>query len=232
MRRKYIYAVAQLPTPNASDHQQSETVKALSNHLLELFWYGLIDLGESDNLVEDFFAKAPTYAREEFMRNLSWRLLYVNFEVDDQLRQRLLNFLEWRIAQTKDVSTEVQQFSDLRYFSWIFASGKLEDQWAIAKLVDVLKHLGTVEHCSGREQFLKHLESLTPVMPQKTLECLCLIADGSEALEWFASYRSDYYRAILRAVLQTGDEDAEKSARDLINRLLARNLGDYKELLS
>ncbi len=232
LRRKYIYAVAQLSTPNTSSRQQSETVKALSIHLLELFWYRVIDLSESDKLLEDFFAKAPTYAREEFMRHFSRRLLYQNFEVDDKLRQRLQNFLEWRIDQTKDFKAIVKQSSELKYFSWIFASGKLEDQWAIAKLVDVLKLLGTVEQCRGGEQFLKHLESLAPVMPQKTLRCLCLMVNGSEALEWFASYRSNYHRAILRAALESGEEVAKKSARDLINRLLARNLGNYKELLA
>ncbi len=229
LRRKYDHAVEQLSSQNSSSYEQSEASRALSNHLLNLFWYSIIDLGKSDHLLEDFFAKAPTYPREEFMRNFGWRLLYGNFEIDDELRLRLQDFLEWRIDQAKDFTTNVKQFSDLKYFGWIFASGKLDDQWAISKLVDVLKILGTVNHC---REFLERLESLATVMPQDAVQCLSLMADGNEALEWFVSYQSDNHRSILRAALESGDEVAQKAAIDLINRLVARNLGDYCELLS
>ena len=228
LRKKYICAMAQLPTLSTSSGEPSEAVRALSNHLLDLFWYELIDLGESDNLLEEFFTKAPIHRREAFMQNFSWRLLYGDFKVDDELRQRLQNFLAWRIDQAKASEIKVERPSDLKYFSWIFASGKLDDQWAIAKLVDVLKLLGTVDHC---REFLKRLESLASAMPRHIVQCLCLIADGSEALDWFTSYHSDHHRTILQVALESKDEVAQKLAKDLINRLLARNLWDYRELI-
>jgi hypothetical protein len=224
LRRKYLYAIAQLPTVDTSSREQSETSRALSTHLLDLFWYALIDLGESDNLLEDFFAKAPPHPREEFMRKLSWRLLYGDFKVDDQLCQRLQIFLDWRIGQAKDSATN----SDLKYFGWIFASGKLGDQWAIAKLVAVLKLLGTVDSST---EVLKHLENLAPLMHQEVVQCLYLMLNGNEATEWFDSYYRDHHIVILRTALESGSEDVQKLGRDLINRLLARNLGDYRELL-
>lgn len=228
LRQKYVYAIAQLSSIDKSSHEQSEISRALSNHVLNLFWYALIDLGEPDNLLEDFFSKAPKYPREEFMRELSWRLLYGDFKVDDELRQRLQNFLEWRIGQVKTSETRVEQSSDLRYFSWIFASGKLGDQWAISKLVDILKLLGTVDYC---REFLKRLESLTPVMPEDTIQCLYLLADSNKALEWFASHNNVQHRIILQFALESNNETAKISARNLINRLLARSLGDYRALL-
>jgi hypothetical protein len=228
LRQKYIHAIAQLPSIDESSREQSEISKALSNHVFDLFWYALIDLGEPDNLLENFFAKAPKYSRQEFMRQLSWRLLYGDFNVDDKLRQRLQNFLEWRIDQVKASEMRIEQLSDLKYFSWIFASGKLGDQWAISRLVDILKLLGTVDHC---REFLERLGSLTPVMPGDTIQCLCLLADSNEALEWFASYNNVQHRMILQVALESNDEAAQKLAKNLINRLLARNLGDYRALL-
>lgn len=229
LRRKYIHAVKQLPTLNSPSREQSETPRALSNHLLILFWYTLIDLGESDSLLEEFFAKASAYPREEFIRQIGWRLLYGKFEVNEDLHQRLQKFLEWRITKAKGSTFSVEQVSDLKYFSWWFASGKLDDQWAIARLVDVLKLLGAVDHCS---QFFERLESLSSAMPQDAVQCLYLMANGSKASEWFVSYRSDHHHTILQAALESGDEVAQKAAKDLINRLVALNLGDYRELLS
>jgi hypothetical protein len=229
LRRKYVYAIAQLPSLHVSSSEQSEVIRVLSNHLLALFWYGLIDLGESDKLLEDFFDKAPIHRREEFMQHFSWRLLYGDFKVDDELRQRLQNFIQWRIEQAKCNTANVQQFSDLKYFSWLFASGKLDDQWSMSKLVDVLKLLGTVNQC---EKFLERLESLAPVMPQEAVECLSLMANGSKALEWFDSYRSAHHRAILRAALDSENNRAQQAAKVLVNRLVARNSVDYRDLLS
>jgi hypothetical protein len=229
LRRKYIHAVRRLPTLSSSSREQLETATALSKHLLNLFWYTVIDLGEPDRLLEEFFAKAPTYPREEFMRQISWRLLYGDFEVSDELRQRLQKFLEWRIDQAKNSTTEVEQLSDLKYFSWLFSSGKLDDQWTMAKLVDVLQLLGTVNDC---REFFNRLERLASTMPQDVVQCLFHLANGNQASQWFASYEHHHHRAILKTVLQSEDEVARREAKNLINRLVARNLGDFRELLS
>lgn len=123
----------------------------------------------------------------------------------------------------------VEQASDLKYFSSWFASGKLDNQWAIAKLVDVFNLLGTVHNSRN---FFEHLKTLASTMPQDAIQLLCLMADSNQAGQWFLSHYSDRHRGILRAILQSEDEVAQKLARDLINRLLIPNLGDYRELIS
>ncbi|MEM9447874.1 MAG: hypothetical protein AAGA75_05000 [Cyanobacteria bacterium P01_E01_bin.6] len=231
LRHKYIYSITKLPSIDASSPEQSRTSVFLSKHLLGLFWYTLINLGESDKLLENFFAKAPSYPREEFMRGLSWPLLYGDekFEIDEQLRQRLRGFLEWRISQARMNEKCTEQSSDLKYFGWIFASGKLGDEWAIAQLIPILEILGTVDFI---EEVLKHFETLAPSMCKQTIQCLCLVADGDDATEWFRQHCHHHHCVILRNALESENEDVCKSAKDLINRLLARNLGDYRELLS
>jgi hypothetical protein len=194
LRRKYIHAVEQLPNLNSSSREQSETARASSSHLLHLFWHEVIDLGEPDRLLEDFFDKAPIHIRENFLEQIGSWLLYQNVNVHDKLRQRLQRFLSWHIDQAKNFNSTVEQFSDLKYFGWLFASGKFDDQWSISKLLDVLKLFGTVNDCG---EFLKRLENLASIMPQEVIQCLSLIADGNEALEWFISYHSEHHRSIL-----------------------------------
>ncbi|MGF1981403.1 MAG: hypothetical protein RMY30_038270 [Nostoc sp. CmiSLP01] len=228
LRKKYNHAVEQLSVTNTTSGEQAEVVRGLTFHLLDLFWWKIIELGESDSLLEKFFANAYAYPREEFMDEIGWRLLNDDFEVNEELRQRLQKLLEWRLTQAKKFSI-VEQASDLKYFSSWFASGKLDNQWAIAKLVDVFNLLGTVHNSRN---FFEHLETLASTMPQDAIQLLCLMADSNQAGQWFLSHYRDRHRGILRAILQSEDEVAQKLARDLINRLLIPNLGDYRELIS
>jgi hypothetical protein len=59
-----------------------------------------------------------------------------------------------------------------------------------------------------------------------------LMADSIEGDEWFLSCYQEDNRTILSAVLQSEDKKAHKAAKDLINRLLARNYADFRDLLS
>jgi hypothetical protein len=222
LRGKYIYFMSQ---PQESN-KRSDTMRSFSANILNLFWYELIDLHESDNFLEIFFVKSSPQFREEFLHQVGWRLLYGEIEVDYNLNQRLRKLLEWRIGQAVKTLTGNQ---DLKYFSWIFASGKLDDQWAMNRLVDVLRSCGTVDYC---QEFLERLDSLASAMPLEVVQCFTLLSGGSESGEWFLSYQDDHYRAIFRAVLDSEDAGARQLAKDLINRLVARSLGDYRDLLS
>jgi hypothetical protein len=222
-----------LTNQTSTSHEQSEANRALSSHLLALFWVEVINLDESDTLIERFFANASIHSRGEFISKIGWRLLYGtrephNIEINHELRQRLQKFLDWRIAKAKEPSFS-DDISDLKYFSWWFASDKLDNQWAISKLIEVLGLLGTVDYCG--DEFLDHLEKLAIEMPKDAVQCLSLMASGDKASEWFRSYRSEHYCSILQTALDSGDENSQKQAQVLINQLVARNLADYRSLL-
>jgi hypothetical protein len=222
LRGKYIYAMSLSQDSN----KKSDTMRYFSKRILILFWENIIDLCESDNFLEIFFIKSSPPFREEFLHQVGWRLLYGEFNVDDELSQRLRKLLEWRVGGATKTLTDNE---DLKYFSWIFASGKLDDQWSMNKLVDVLQSCKIVGYCEG---FLERLSSLAPSMPLEAIQCLTYLSEGSMSDEWFLVYQGDHHRAIFRAALDSENSDARKSAKDLINRLVARTLGDYRDLLS
>lgn len=228
LRKKYNHAVEQLSVRNPTSRQQSEAGRALSSHLLCLFLWKEIGITESDGLLQKFFANASADLHQEFMRQISWKLLYGDLKLNEELRQRLQKLIEWRIADANNSTFPLEQVSDLKYFSWWFASGQFDNQWAIAKLLDVLEILKTVHHTSN---FFEPLKRLASTLPQDVVRCLYIMAEGNQAKEWFLTYPT-HYRDILKAVLQSEDEAVQGLARDLINRLLARNLGDYRNLLS
>ncbi|MBD2535491.1 hypothetical protein H6G97_41320 [Nostoc flagelliforme FACHB-838] len=228
LRKKYNHAIEQLSVRNPTSRQQSEAGQAFSGHLVCLFLWKEIDITESDGLLQKFFANASADLHQEFMRQISWKLLYGNLKLNEELRQRLQKLIEWRIAEANNSTFPLEQASDLKYFSWWFASGQFDNQWAIAKLLDVLKILKTVHHTSN---FFESLERLASTLPQDVVRCLCVMADSNKAREWFLTYPAHCHN-ILKAVLQSKDEAVQRLARDLINRLLPRNLGDYRDLLS
>jgi hypothetical protein len=81
---------------------------------------------------------------------------------------------------------------------------------------------------------IRHLVALAPSMPLATVQCLGLMAeaDGTPGDNLFAFYDQEDYRPILSAVLQSEDKQAGKLAKELINRLLARNYANFRDLLS
>ncbi|MEO0434492.1 MAG: hypothetical protein AAF151_22645, partial [Cyanobacteria bacterium J06656_5] len=229
LRGKYNYAVKSLSLHAQSNRCQSESSKFLTNHLFFLFWSGNLNLGENDNLLEFFLVHAPKEARENFMWSFGWEFLYGKFEGNDEEQcKRLQNFLEWRIRQAQEFKSDKEQFSDLKYLSWIVASGELDNQWAIDKLIDVLDILGTVDQC---DELLNHFEELAHALPQKIIKCISLLAEYTKAYEWFARHRRSHYTSIFQTVLASRDEKAHKATEDLISRLLARNFGNYRDLL-
>ncbi|MEM7793295.1 MAG: hypothetical protein AAF579_02455 [Cyanobacteria bacterium P01_C01_bin.118] len=180
-------------------------------------------------MLKDFFTKAPKYARNEFMRSFAWELLYGDFDEDDEQCQRFQDFLEWRITKAQLNSTSVEKNSDLQYFSWIFASGELCEEWALHKLVDTLKLLGTVD--DPGDSLLERFKELAQALPQQTLHCLELLAESDQRNHWFARYKSNDYRDIFQITLASEHQEVQKATQEFISRLIARNLGSYRDLL-
>jgi hypothetical protein len=117
----------------------------------------------------------------------------------------------------------------LRYFSWWFASGKFDSNWAIAQLKDVIRLVKDIDY---DDQLLPHLVALAPLMPLSVVECLSLMADELRSEDWSFSYYQEDSGTILLTALQSGDEASHRLAEDLINRLLARGIADFRDLLT
>jgi hypothetical protein len=228
LREEYSYAIERIDTSTPEGQNRSGANERLTEHLRELYKWGVLKLGDSDLLLERFFAKAPAYNRQAFMREIGRWLRYENCKVDTDLLERLQKLWEWRISEVRNPLLTDSQSSDLKLFSWWFASRNFDSNWAVTQLMEALR---LAKHIHFDEYVLHYLVVLAPSMPLATVECLNLMADSIEGDEWFLScYREDN-RAILSAALQSKDEEARKAAKELINRLLVRGI-DFRDLLS
>lgn len=229
LREEYRHAIERMSVPTPKGQNRSTANVYLTTHLIVLYWFGLLKLGESDLLLERFFAKAPAYNQQAFMREIGWRLRYGKFEVDTDLLERLQKLWEWRVSEVRNALPTDSQSSDLKWFRWWFASRKFDSNWAVTQLMEAFR-LAT--HIDFDEDVLHHLVTLASSMPLATVECLGLMADSIQGDKWFLSSDQDYSRAILSTALQSGGEETRKAAKELINRLLARNYADLRDLLS
>jgi len=229
LREEYSHAIKRIGTATPEWQNRSRADEALAVHLLDLYWRGELELGESDQLLERFFANASAHNREEFMKQIAWWLRYRNFEVGTDLL-RLQRLWEWRVSDVESTQATNSQASDLKFFSWWFISRKFDDTWAIVQLINTLR-LAKALHYDP--DLLRHLVALAPSMPLATVECLGLMAEanGTPGDKLFAFYHQEDYCPILSAVLQSEDKQACKAAKELINRLLVRGI-DFRDLLS
>ena len=229
LRKEYNHAIEQIGAATPESQNPSRTDEALAAHLPYLYWNGDLELGDSDMLLEKFFAKASGQHHEQFMRQIGKQLRDGNSEVEVDLLQRLKRLWEWRVSQVKNATASNLQALDLRYFSWWFASGKFDSNWAIAQLKDVIRLVKDIDY---DDQLLPHLVALAPLMPLSVVECLSLMADELRSEDWsFSCYQEDS-RTILLTALQSGHEASHRLAEDLINRLLARGIADFRDLLT
>jgi hypothetical protein len=230
LRKEYNHAIEQIGAATPESQNPSRTDEALAAHLPYLYWNGDLELGDSDMLLEKFFAKASGQHHEQFMRQIGEQLrCYGNSEVEVDLLQRLKRLWEWRVSQVKNATASNLQALDLRYFSWWFASGKFDSNWAIAQLKDVIRLVKDIDY---DDQLLPHLVALAPLMPLSVVECLSLMADELRSEDWSFSYYQEDSGTILLTALQSGDEASHRLAEDLINRLLARGIADFRDLLT
>lgn len=228
LREEYNHAVERISATTPKWQNPSSANQALVVRSVHLYCCGELNLGDSDRLLERFFANAPTQNREEFMRQIGQWLRYGNFEVGTDLLRRLQRLWEWRISQVDSTEANNSQASELRFFSWWFASRKFDDNWSMTQLINALRLAKALEYDND---LLRHLVTLAPSIPLDTVECLSLMAQANEIPgdDWFASYRQEDHRAILSAVLQSEDQQARKAAKELISRLLVPGI-DFRDL--
>lgn len=228
LREEYSQAIDRFGRLTNEGLRLLNSEEVLTKHLMQLYWHGQLELGESDQLLERFFEKAPEQNRVAFIRGLGWLLSRAQVEVSPELLERLQRFWEWRIGKIPGLPAITISVSELKTFGSWFACGKFDSQWAITQLKEVLTVAKNVDH---KRKVICRLVALAPSMPLDCLKCLDLMAEERQGKNWFFTNDQEDSHAIVSAALQSADEEIRKAAKELISRLLARNYADLRELL-
>ena len=226
LREEYSNAIEQIGTSTHEWQYPSQSDERLAEHLMQFYWNRVLNLGESDSLLEQFFAKAPEQHREYFMRRIGGLMSNNQSKIEPKFLERLQQFWEWRISVAISSPSADLYASELKTFGRWFSSGKFDIDWAITQLKEVLR---LAEYVND-DSILRHIAALAPCNPLDAFECFQLIANGTRD-HWFIYLNQESSRIILSTALQHEDEETRKAAKELINRWLVRGI-DFRDLLS
>jgi hypothetical protein len=221
---QYRRAIDEVNVTNTDDRLVGDAGEALVAHLMSLYWQGVIDFGDENGLLDDFYAHASVKRRAQGLDAIGHGLMddhAPSEEGEDRLRALWERRLEAvRESDDPDASTE------LRGFAWWFASGYFDPVWSLAQLEAMLRAGGRVEVDHLVAQRLAALRSTQPLEVIRALELL--VETGTR--EWFIFGAREEITAILTDGLAAGGK-TESRARDLTNRLVARGHRDFERLL-
>jgi hypothetical protein len=223
LREEYARSVSLLGSPTLEDRGKPE--ERLGEHLLTYYWHGKLDL--HDPLLDEFFSRASDTVRGHSLSYLGRSLRNADGPISPDVIQRLKALWEWRVELSSRPKPE-DHIEEMSAFGWWFVSNQLDEAWALHQLEASLKISGKVDI---DHEVVGRLADLAPNYPNIAVRCLRLMIEGAREA-WRIHHWSGHAESVLSAGLRSGDEDANQTARAVINRLAARGFLQFGQLLA
>jgi len=228
LQEEYKKAIEQLGTPGTTRlAADSTTTTQLVEHLMVLYWNGKLPLEDETGLLARFLEKATDALRGEALEFLGRSLGRPDEPLPDEISARLKKLWEIRLATITASGTPLNHTAELAAFGWWFISQKFDDAWAMSQLLSALV---LVPKAEPDYHIVERLVALAETMPLEAIQCLSLMVQGDKEGWEIGSWRDDS-RKILAIAIASGNPAATQAVFDLVNRLAARGMPDYKDLL-
>jgi hypothetical protein len=209
------------PRQVGTGHMVYNPDEGLIHHLMQLYWRGRIGL-EENGIVDIFLKQASDEMLARMVRYLGQSLKDTK-ELSGDERQRLEKLWDRSISWPDDS----QHKRELEQYGWWFNSNHFDDQWALEHIHKSLQlSRGEFDPKLGT---LERLAKLAEKYPKLVVQSAQLIvsADFENVILWH-----DDLKKILRTVLKSGDAEAMKIARSIIQNLGAKGYLEYRALLT
>ncbi len=202
-----------LPAGGAGPDRQAQR---LAEHLITLYVRRRISLDDPSGLLARFFANASVslraYALEHVGRLLQTQGGPIPAEVLGALMRLWENRLTAASAAADAAPSDRGDPAELASFGTWFASGKLQDSWALDQLISLLRLPAGV---TATKQVVERLRTVSVSMPARAVESLGHLvrqeSQGIRILGW-----SQEASAMLAAVAGGDDPEARRAALDLL----------------
>ncbi|MBW2067214.1 MAG: hypothetical protein JRJ03_20095, partial [Deltaproteobacteria bacterium] len=222
LRDVYMYAVERIGSCDTRVGLNGDPDRRLAEHLMVFYWRGKIEL--TDPLLLAFWQKASDELRAHAIGFIGRALEQTKEPIGDAILNRLEKLWEKRFSRIKEDPANHEKEGSA--FGWWFISGKLDPNWAISNLLEVLWAVAKTEPArSVLEQLAKAVDS----HPVESIKCLRRIVEG-EANRWTHHASRDHIRRILKAGLQ--QPDARSEAERIVNDLGRRGFLDFRDLVA
>jgi len=226
MKGEYVRAVDRIGTVAAGRRHHGDPDQHLAEHLMVFYWRGKLDLNEAAGLLKSFYEKASDSLRGHAIEFIGRSLNNTEGRLEAEVLERLTSLWDLRldVARRSPTGTHSREMSA---FGWWFASGKLDESWALDQLHAAL----SLSHKIDADWLvLERLETLAQTMPQKVGQCIELMIEGD--LEgWEIHGWRDELRKILAVIIRGDNRVARDTAVKVVNRLGAKGHFEFRNLL-
>jgi hypothetical protein len=229
LRTRYERATDDLPgeEPSGDTFWFGENPdQRLAEHLLILYWRGVVSLAKGD-LLARFFDQAPESLRAHAIEFVGRSLRDTpEGALADDINRRLIDLFEWRLdaARAEGADTFTRE---LRAFGWWAMSDALDGDWILARLAEVLRIVGGVD---AEHVVAARLAGMSSVHPRQTVEVMTdLVNSLAEPLR-IHGFVADV-RATLQNALASNDSEARRIATELVHRLGGLGFVELRSLL-
>lgn len=220
LRRKYAFAIEELKRGLSFRSMRSKPAERLGEHLLSFYWRGKIGL-EEDGLVKAYFRACPVDACQHCLEFVG-RSLGRNLDVRDEVSERLEALLDSLIDDAK--TNRVDPMS-LVTFGWWFDSPRLNEEWKVTRLLEVLRQTSRVD---PTDTVLECLISIAERLPLEAAQAVSMIAKG-EYEPWDYEYWSTKAFAVLKKAVTSEREDVRSAAADAAERFGLSGRLEFRE---
>jgi hypothetical protein len=224
LKEEYGRAISRVGALQTQQRRPGSPDLRLGLHLISYAAQGLLEVREPEGLLAKFFAAAPADLRAEVVSSVGFDLYHATGLEADGIR-RFKNLWEWRFEVTSANPQESRK--ELAAFGWWFASRKFDPEWSLDRLRKVLALAVMTE---SHHLVAEHLAELVEKHTSEVLECLRLLVENDKE-EWLTSTWRVQARKILSFAIESTTGPTRDAAIDLVHRLGAKGLFEFRDLL-
>jgi hypothetical protein len=224
LRPFYLRAIERIKDTPANPQFPQNSNERLADHLMWMYWNG--NLALDDDLLLKFFADTSDKIRGHALYQVGFSVHSSQAELPPEVNDRLRALFDARLEAAKKGDASKHE-TELAAFGWWFESAKLDVNWSMKALLEVLTLIGKVAVAHLVVERLAHLSSQ---MPEECAKCISLLSDRLGDIFEIYGWEK-HQRIILSNAIQSGNPTAKKEAIALINRLASRGYSGFADLV-
>jgi hypothetical protein len=223
LKEEYREAIERIGTHDHPWAQSQGPDCFLAQHLITFYLKGMIRV--DSEILTNFYQKADTNLRAFAFNFLGRTLRDTKGEVSSPVLDRAKRL--WTLRKAEAQNESEHSVRELQEFGWWFTSSKLDVNWSLNQLLDVLRLAKTVQ-----PDFLvvERLVETASAFPRESVQALQLMIAG-DVKGWGILGWSDKAKDIIRAARKSADHQARQIAEDLVNKLGSRGHFDFGAIL-
>lgn len=222
LKDDFNFALQHLSDFKKHDLIARQPIDVFGERLFNYYLWEMFPLKGEESLLEQFYQQTDEKRKiwENLFNNIGHRLSNTGKDLDQSMKDRIIDFFEWRFEQKEP--------TELRHFTLWLQAECLEAKWRLksySKVIDICK----AEDCEVEnwEIYLKELCQMLPKHTAKVIECFAKLTDGIHGNIYL---QTEEAKTILKAGLHSSDTIVHENAERALNNLLRADKLEFMDL--